>query len=177
MICSSCKTFVLHAEIIEWTTFYSHHKQVCRQRTISHKHTKAIIIKAITRFIGNLQYCWRQELLQEVCRQPVCGIFINALVVVLTVRHTTGVTTENEQTNRQNTFTMVTTCHSALCRKTFAAVTMELVLWWWHRVPRLQRWHRRAFLNRTARLMVMEATLVRLLIGVQRERSYSQAPT
>ncbi|XP_027880610.1 protein CutA homolog [Xiphophorus couchianus] len=58
---------------------------------------------------------------------------------------------------------MVTTCHSALCRKTFAAVTMELVLWWWHRVPRLQRWHRRAFLNRTARLMVMEATLWMIL--------------
>ncbi|PWA26462.1 hypothetical protein CCH79_00001096 [Gambusia affinis] len=72
-------------------------------------------------------------------------------------------TTGNEQRNRRNTFTMVTNCHSALCRKTFTAVTMELVLWWWHRVPRLQRWHRRAFLNRTARLMVMEATLWMIL--------------
>ncbi|XP_008421843.1 protein CutA homolog [Poecilia reticulata] len=40
---------------------------------------------------------------------------------------------------------------------------MELVLWVWHRLPRLQRWHRRAFLNRNARLLVMEATLWMIL--------------
>ncbi|XP_054908603.1 protein CutA homolog [Poeciliopsis prolifica] len=40
---------------------------------------------------------------------------------------------------------------------------MELVLWWWHKAPRLQRWHRRAFLNRTARLMVIEGTLWMIL--------------